>query len=260
MEPGQLLDTALEGGIRVLSVTDHDTLDGSLQAMGSIDADPDRFEGFILVPGVEVSCRHEGRVVHILGYYLERPVHRLRSILEANVRGRETRAFEIVRLLERDGWPISLADFDQAGHVVNRLNLARLLVERGAIDSVSTFFDDLTGKGCPYEVKRHEPDPFDVVPLIRESGGLAVIAHAGANDVIDLIEPLHRVGLSGVEAYHPKHPADMALLLEDRASSLGMLVTGGSDWHGNTSHPGGLGQVALPEAHLERFLAADPRR
>lgn len=259
MTPDRLLDTALMGGIRVLSITDHDTLDGSLQAMRSIAGTPERFGDLILVPGVEVSCRHGERVVHILGYFLERPVSRLQSILDANVQGRKTRAREIVRRLERDGWPVSCSDFDQPAQVMNRLNVARLLVERGAIGSVSVFFDELTGRGCPYEVERHEPDPFDVVPLIRESGGLAVIAHAGANGVIDLIEPLCGVGLSGVEAHHPKHSPDVALRLEECAQSLGLLVTGGSDWHGDASHPGSFGQAGVSQAQLERFLAADPR-
>lgn len=257
--PRDVLDRAHEADLRYLSITDHDNFQGYTQASDLLAQDPELSISMTLIPGVEVSCIQDGRDVHMLAYYIEHPVAELLSTLDSARDGRKKRCLRLIHLLESDGYPISLEGFLDSGVTINRTNIARILIREGCIENVDYFFDKMVGKGCPYHVPRHEVDPFTAVELIRASGGLPIIAHPALYGVVDLIEPLSEAGLAGVEAYHASQSLQTAHELQDLAESLDLLVTGGSDWHGDATHAAALGASQLPLECLEKFLAADPR-
>jgi predicted metal-dependent phosphoesterase TrpH len=256
--PRQVVQHAQRLGIEYLAITDHDTFTGTRDALSIAEELPDP-GGPTVIPGIEVSCMHDQRDVHMLGYYCTAPTDELAEVLEASREQRTERARTIVGMMETDGYPISENDFEDQDLTFNRVNIARILLHRGCIPSVDHFFKHLVGKGGRYHVARHEIEPAYAIKLIRDSGGLPVIAHPAHYHVVDLIAPLIKDGLAGVEAYHASHPISVARELEAYATSAGLLVTGGSDWHGDATHASELGIRTLPRTCLERFIAADPR-
>lgn len=258
--PSKVLEHARRAGLSYLSITDHDSFEGYRRAAEYL-ADPVRDPRAypVLVPGMELSCMHDGRDVHMLAYFATAPSPALAQAMDAARMQRVRRARRIVELLAADGFPISEDDLVSRGMSFNRVNVARLLFERGSIPSVDYFFSHLAGRGCHYHIERHEMEPALAIELIRESGGIPVIAHPAHYHVVDLIEPLSSEGLGGVEAYHASHALPVARELEELADRLGLLVTGGSDWHGDSTHAEHIGETRLPRHCLEKFLAADPR-
>ena len=165
----------------------------------------------------------------------------------------------LIDALHDGGLPISRDAFLKTGLTVNRLNIARFLLDVGAIANVREFFTSFAGQGCPYYVPRRDMPVQEAIQTIREAGGLPVLAHPARSHATDLIEPLSHLGLTGVEAWHSAHTVEQATTLEQLADSLGLLVTGGSDWHGDKGHHHDLASSKLPPERLARFLAADPR-
>ena len=234
LSPGELVRAAAAAGLDVVGLTDHDTTAGWAEA--SAAAGP---AGVLLVPGVEISCRLDGISVHLLGYRVDPDHPGLRAEFEATRADRVTRARRMVERIARDyplRWDDVLAQVPP-GATVGRPHLADALVARGHVADRDEAFARILHSGSPYHVGHRAPEAADAVRLVRDAGGIAVMAHplaARRGRVVgdDAIAGLAAAGLAALEADHPDHLPSERDHLRRLARELGLLVTGSSDFHG----------------------------
>lgn len=252
--PEKVIELAARAGLAAVSVTDHDTLAGLAPAMA---AGPRC--GIEVVPGVEVSSAYGGEEVHLLGYYPDPDGPLAAALKEMRLdRGQRMR-----RMLERlRGLGIKLAWDEveaEAGEAApGRLHLARLLVKKKLVHTVEEAFGYFLGKGRPAYVSRRYLPAGEAVRLLLAGGAVPVLAHPGPEGKTAL-EALLTHGLMGVEVFHPDHTPPVQLYYSRAAREKGLLVTGGSDFHGDylskIRHPG---HVTVPYRCLEQLRAAKP--
>jgi predicted metal-dependent phosphoesterase TrpH len=259
--PAQLIAEAVRAGVGVLGITDHDTLRGFDQALPAA-----RQAGIELVCGIELSTKLHGQSVHLLGYFLNED-HGLKDFrnwvldMQASRRDRNVR---LVARLRELGFDITLEEAEARGRgLTGRPHFAQLMVEKGYVSSLQQAFDeylDETAKGYVY---RREPQFSEGVERIRNAGGIASLAHPVRvrGDIPSLLPQLCGAGMNAIEAYHSDHtPRDTAEYL-GLAQRHGLLVTGGSDFHGavkpNVSLGSGCrGNLNIPSDLVDRLRAA----
>ena len=254
--PADLVDLAHAQGVRVMALTDHDTLDGLAEA----EAAAARHPGFLLVPGVELSCDVPGTEVHILGYFIDRADADLQRQLETFRAGRIDRAQRIISALERLGAPIEWERVREiAGEAsVGRPHIAHALLEAGHIETFGEAFDRFIGRDGPAYAERSKLEPPEAIAMIRDAGGIAVFAHPGFTKEYERIAgELAAAGLFGLEAYYKHYDPEMVASLAALAERLGVFALGGSDHHGiereDERQPG---EIPLPDAVVDAFLDA----
>ncbi len=254
-DPADLVRRAWSAGIRVLSVTDHDTvaaLEETIAAAGAC--------GIEVVPGIEVTAVNEGHDVHVLGYFFDRDSPVLAAFLEEQRADRVRRVEEMAARLAALGKPIDVADLTRrsetrSGRSVGRPLVAGALVRAGHVADVRQAFDELIGEGRPAYLPHRGRPPADVVAVIREAGGIASLAHPGLLGDDPLVVSLAGRGLAAIEAYHGDHNADTTARYLAMAAELGLAVTGGSDYHGDADRRrDALGTVGLPEERYHELV------
>ncbi len=237
--PAELVTAAAAAGLDVVALTDHDTTAGWAAAADALPP------GLRLVPGAEFSCTSlDGRGqevnVHLLGYLFD-PQHP--AVVSEAVRLRRERRRRLRRmaeLLAADGYPVDASTLLGAlppDCPVGRPHLARALVDAGVVSSIDEAFARLLHSGGPYYVPRADTPVAVAIGMVRDAGGVAVLAHpfaAARGPVIDasVLGELAVLGLAGVEVDHPDHDAPNRARLRGLAGELGLLVTGSSDYHG----------------------------
>jgi 3',5'-nucleoside bisphosphate phosphatase len=240
--PTELIANAVAAGLRTLAVTDHDTTGGwdeAAAAVARLDVD------FTLIRGAEFSCVHhtdDGRRIsmHLLGYLFDpesAPLKDERARLRAN---RLSRGEAIVQNLVKAGYPINWRQVVQiaAGGSVGRPHIAQALIEAGVVTSVNEAFAELLSSSSPYYVRKQDMPVLDAIRLIRQAGGVPVIAHAWARrrgTILDetALATLAAAGMLGIEVDHVDHSADDRIRLREVAGELGVFTTGSSDYHGD---------------------------
>ena len=254
--PGELVDLAANRGVRVMALTDHDTLDGLEEA----EAAAARHPGFTLVPGVELSCDVPGTEVHILGYFIDRERRELREQLHQFRQGRIDRAQRIIDALEGLGAPIEWSRVQElAGEAsVGRPHIAQALLEAGHIETFDEAFERFIGRNGPAYAERAKLAPAEAIAMIRESGGLAVFAHPSFTDDYPRVAgELAAAGAFGLEAYYKGYEPDLVAGLAALAERLGLFALGGSDYHGiDREDERPPGDIPLPDAVTGAFLEA----
>ena len=249
--PTDLVARVHASGVRTFAVTDHDTV----AALDEVAGASARL-GLALVPGIEVTAVWSGRDVHVLGYWIDPSSASLAEFLVAQRSRRVARAEAIGAALTKAGAPIDVTPLLESarrrpGASVGRPGVAQLLVTAGHAASVQDAFDRLLGEGCPAYVQRTGVPPSDACAVIHAAGGLASLAHPGVTRRDGMIATWAREGLDALEAYHSDHTEAEQTLYLARAASLGLVVTGGSDFHGDDpmSHRSRrrvIGGVTLP--------------
>ncbi len=235
LTPSELVHAAVRAGVRALAITDHDTLSGwdeaicEAQRFANAASQPYNLE---IVPGVELSTVHNDRSLHILGFYPD--ADKLSAPLAERIEGRKRRAEQMVAKLAALGYPISLPKLGE-GIAPSRPHLARVLVEAGYFKSTEQAFDRLLGDDQPAYVHYEKLSISEGVALLRNGGAVPVWAHpylfrGGAVD--DVLKELVDAGLMGIEVYHPSHTPKQTKHLEQLCYQYGLLMTGGSDYHG----------------------------
>lgn len=238
-------------GLRVISITDHDSLAALEEARLSCAMHDVDF-----VPGVEITTRHAGRAVHMLGYFVDVNSHALAGFIDENRRRRADRVYKMADLLHDRGYPVCAEDLLASEETPNRPLLARLLMQRGCVTSIDDAFKRLLGSSSPCYVDAVYPEAIEAMRLIAESGGCSFVAHPARYRIVDLIACFAREGMTGLEAYHTmQSPAQSAELVEI-ARDLGLGVSGGSDWHGDDVHQAFLGGCGLDEGQFRSFQDA----
>lgn len=241
--PEEVVELARTVGLRAIGICDHDTLDGIEEAQKR-----GRALGITVVPGIEINTRHEGREVHVLGYYVK-PDEGFCRLLSELREGREKRLERIVTRLEELGLPV---DPDQVREIageapIGRPHIARAMVDAGYVGSVIEAFDKYLEVGRPAYFPRHRITPFEAVEAVANAGGIPVLAHPGSTGESELVEELVQSGLKGLEVCHPAHAPEQVIYYMELAERLGLMVTGGSDYHGDDAAEGcALGGVRVP--------------
>lgn len=261
LTPTELVERASSDGVQAIGVTDHDTTRGVAEARAAAERCLVR-----VIPGIEISTRWSTRNVHMLGYFLRPDAPGLLDAIGSLQADRLSRAERMVDRLNELGYDLSMDDVRaQAGDakMIVRPHIARALVAKGYVGSVrEAFTKDLIADGGLADIPKAAMPAARAVDLIRASGGAAVIAHAavghhdGDASVIpyELIDELAAAGLAGIEVQHPDHPPLVRAELHALAQRLGLVETGGSDFHGELGHV--LATCATTPEALERLEAA----
>jgi predicted metal-dependent phosphoesterase TrpH len=246
--PRDVVAAALDLGLRVISITDHDSVEGVDEAMEAA-----RGTSLEVIPGVELSVRSEGGPdAHVLGYLIDRHDPALLSALRRLRAARLERARTMVAALAQAGHAVDIAGvLDQAGDgAVGRVHVARALVEAGSVDTIEEAFARFIGRDGRFYVQKALFLPREALSLIHGAGGVAVLAHPGVSGEGPLI-PLVQAGLDGVEAYHADHTASQRAHFVAVAKRFGLLVTGGSDFHGPGMRSAAMGAGTCPDEAVE---------
>lgn len=245
--PEAAVRAAHKAGVAALALTDHDTLAGIAEAQETADA-----VGLRLVPGVELSVHQGAQEVHLLGLHI-RDVGALQDELELYRDLRRARAASIVARLNRLGIAVTMDEVltAAAGGAVGRPHVARALIAGGHVKDSRDAFDRYLGAGRPAYVDKERLDIADGIALIHRAGGIAVLAHPGGEGRRERIEPLVPMGLDGLEVRHPSHSGEDSRRLEALAEFFGLVLSGGSDWHGAGHGTRVLGAMKVPMAWLE---------
>jgi len=260
--PAEVMRRAAVAGLDVVALTDHDTLAGHREARDGLPP------GLALLTGMELSCRLDGRSVHMLAYGVDPGHAELAAECAAIVAARAGRAQAMVEALRGLGVDITWPQVQAlaAGGVVGRPHIARAMVAAGAIASPDEAFTaDWIGAGGRAYVSRYALDPVAAIGLIRAAGGVAVLAHPRAVSRAEqlseaTIAELAAAGLAGLEVAHPDHDPAVRQRLAGLAASLDLVATGGSDDHGSlTGYRIGC-ETTSPQAYerLMSLTSGDP--
>lgn len=253
-KPEEVVAMARRSGLAAIALTDHDTVEGVEPALRE-----GRRIGLEVIPGVEISAELQGMELHILGYW-HNLGNTLAAFLKSMRRERFQRMQKMLQALQALGiileWPELLL---QAGKAApGRLHLARLMVKKKKAGSVEEAFYSYLGEGCPAYVPRRLLQADQAIALLLGSAALPVLAHPGPGG-LTLLEKLLPFGLAGVEVFHPEHNAEIERCYMQKARRYNLLVTGGSDFHGDLQgklrHLGSAATV-IPYSYLEKLKQA----
>lgn len=246
--PEQLAELAGRAQVSCLAVVDHDTVE-AIGPVGECCA----VRGIEVIPGIELTAEYRGLEVHILGYLFDPREPGLRRCLEELREFRVQRVHRIVdRLRQMNVALDAQAVFQVAGAgTVSRLHVARAMVARGVAGSVWEAFDKYIGDNAPAHVLGFKLTPAEATRLIRDAGGVAVLAHPYTLRREALIPDLLDQGIQGLEVYYPEHGAEMTARYEQLCRSRGLVMTGGSDFHGAAKPDVKLGCKRIPYELVE---------
>lgn len=253
--PTWVMERAAANGVRVLSLTDHDTTEGLAEAQAAANR-----LGVRLVPGIEIST-DVGKVdAHLLGFGFDVRSKELQDFM-ANMRnGRKERLTKMVGILRDLGMPLEESRvLEIAGEAsVGRPHVARALVEQGHVASVQEAFDLWLGNGMPADVNRERLDPKDSIDLVHRHGGVVFIAHPVfmGEDYAVPVAHLADLGADGIETYYKHYTPDLVAFHEDLAKRFRVARSGGSDYHGlGNPDDRDIGEFDWPEERIAEFLA-----
>ena len=261
--PGELINKAHARGISVLGLMDHDTVAGWDEAISYLRP------GMSLVLGSEISCQtSDGTSVHMLGALFDRENTALAEVLSTTRDNRLTRMNRIIGRLNEAGFEITIEDVLAQlapGATLGRPHLADALIAKKIVASRDEAFTELLHNNSKYYISHYSPTPEDAIKLIKQAGGVAVIAHPlaslrGRTVSIDSFKSMVEAGLDGIEISHRDQSEDERKLLREVVEQYGIIATGSSDYHGN----GKLNELAEFTTTPEDFEAleskADARR
>jgi len=249
----ELVRKAIEESLSALAVTDHDTVEGIDPARAEAERSAKALE---VIAGIEVSANYNDESVHVLGLFVRHREPWLVEFLSQAQERRIERIHRIVAKLDAIGIHIEPEDvFAKSTHgTVGRPHVAEVMVDQGVVSSFSEAFDRYLGHGAPAYVGYEKVTLRDATELIRRAGGVASLAHPGLLKRDQLIPGMVDDGLQALEVYHSEHGQKLAARYLDMAKRLGLLVTGGSDFHTLDGHgPTKLGCRELTREALEKI-------
>ncbi len=267
LTPSELVSLACSSGLSAFALTDHDTTDGIDEAIRASES-----TSLEVVPGIEFSTRYMHRDIHVLGYYMDYHASSFRQTLQDFLDARDIRNRQMCeRIREYTGFPISMdiltSSYPDA--VITRAHMAAWLVAQNFAETRQIAFDKYLGEHAPCFVPKSEVTPADAIRLILDHGGIPVLAHPllyalSKKQLHQLLKELKEAGLMGIEAVYVLNRQADETFVRSLAKTYGLLITGGSDFHGANKPNIELGtgiQASLSVSYelLETMKAAKPR-
>jgi predicted metal-dependent phosphoesterase TrpH len=251
--PEELILSVAKVGLAAIAVVDHDTTAGLAQTIEIA-----KTKDIEVLPGVELSAEYEGTEIHILGYLIDYRSPALNEKLDSLRRLRVERIYKMADKLKDMGVrlkPEVVFDIAQGG-MPGRLHVARAMVKEKLVRSSSEAFQRYIGDKCPGYVCGFKFTPAESIRLIKDSGGIPVLAHPFTLHNDELIHEFVGKGLMGLEVYYPEHSQSMTNFYLKMAKELNLLVTGGSDCHGNAKPEVKIGSIKIPYELVEKLKDA----
>jgi predicted metal-dependent phosphoesterase TrpH len=249
--PAQVIDISKEQGLSAISITDHDTIK-AVPLAKTIGKE----QSITVLSGVELSGVYKDIEIHVLGYLFdEDAVHLGKKLLEMR-QHRETRAQKIVEKLEDEGFRITFDDVKKvAGNgAIGRPHIARALLERKCIVDYKEAFTRYIGNGKPCNVPKLRLCPEEAIQLIADAHGISVLAHPGNIGDEVVVRELLNFPFQGIEVWHPDHSSNQVMLYKQLAQQKGMLMTGGSDSHGEKRTKAAIGEIEVDAKFAEALI------
>ena len=261
LTPEDLVAEAKKAELAAFALTDHDTCQGVCKAMPLAAS-----AGIELIPGIELSTDYHGKEVHIVGLYIDIENEQLLKKTAEYRKCRSERNALMVEALRKEGLSITMEELvaENPDCVITRANIARFLYEHGQIKSVREAFDRYIGDHCKCYVGRLKVASTDAVRLIKEAGGTAILAHPllyglSNTNLQKMIDALKPVGLDGLEAIYSTYTTGEEQQMKRLARENGLLISGGSDFHGSNKPDialgRGRGHLYIPYSVLETIKA-----
>ncbi len=248
--PEEVVARAAGQGLKAIAITDHDTVAGVDEAIRA----GSRF-GIEVIPGIEINTNYKNSEVHILGYLLDYKSDILLEQLGHIGKQREERIGKIVDRLNDLGVNIKMEEvlLTAGDSIVGRPHIARTLVAKGVVSSTDRVFDEYIGEGKIAFVPRYGLTPIEAIGLIKRVGGVPVLAHPGLMNHDGLIEELVVAGLQGLEVYHSDHTPEQSVHYRRLAVDHGLVITGGSDYHGAELKHRPMGSATVDYGSVKRL-------
>ncbi len=271
--PSELVDYAIEKGLTAFALTDHDTVDGLKEALtyaqDLMATSPKAVMVPEVIPGIEFSTEYEGRDVHILGLYIDYEATAFKDYLKHFVDSRTLRNQKMCSLLSQAGIDIRYEKLLEAfpNAVITRAHYAKYLLNHGYVKSMKEAFDRYIGDHSPYFVPREKVTPNQAVELILKADGIPILAHPILYRMSDkrldqLVGELTDVGLMGIEAIYSSYSTSEERQIRNLAKKYGLLISGGSDFHGSNKPRldlgTGYGKLYVHDSVLEEIKKVSP--
>ena len=258
--PTEVVRTAAEAGLAAIALSDHDCIDGVQEAM-----DAGKALGVEVIPAVELSAQSDTEL-HILGYFIDIHNKKLQDMMAYALQVRDERQEEVCRKLNEQGFDITMDELREEanGKVLCRAHFAKIMVRKGYAESVKDAFNRYLSVGCYAYSNRQALTGPEAVSLIREAGGIAVAAHLHLikmpdDELKEYLKSLIPYGLDGIEGYYTDYTPDMETRYRAMAKELGLVISGGTDYHGaNKPHISigkGKGDLEIPYSVLDGLRA-----
>ena len=256
--PSEAVNYAHSIGLQAIAITDHDTVAGIDPAIAHA-----KKYNLEIVPGIEISAEwteeKEELEIHMLGYFIDWRSQDFQKRLEDLSVMRIKRTERIIDKLRGHNISIDMEDvlaFAPSTEAVGRLHIAQAMLKEGGVSSINQAFDRYIGNNKPCYAPKYQLDPEGAVQIIKEIGGIAVIAHPGLlklDFATNLIHRLVKSGLDGIEVYYPEHRKEAITRLEGIAREHNLLLTGGTDCHGLAKNRILMGTLDIPYELLDKM-------
>ncbi len=261
LSPAELVIAAQDAGLSAIALTDHDTMDGLAEFIAA-----GHESGINVVPGVEIACSWYNFSLHLTGLFVDSHNQALQEMLAEIRAAREQRNQRILQLLQDQGIALSMADVEaescqEEAEVIGRPHFARALVKNEHCENTRQAFKKFLGRNASAYVSRFLPLPAAAIHAIHGAGGVAILAHPfGGTEALprartrQKLQRLIKFGLDGLEVYYCDHTERQEKTAFNLAAELGLLPSGGSDFHGGNTHDirlgRGYGGLATPDRLL----------
>lgn len=252
LPPAEVVRRVRAAGLSGLALTDHDTVGGLEEAEAEA-----RALGLAFLVGAELSANEPGRSVHLLAFGFDRSDPALLEFMETYRQDRVRRAKEIVSRLNRLGVPLAWGRVEEetGAAAPTRAHLARALVGSGLVPTTHQVFGRYLSRGQPAFVEKRPTPPAEVIDRVHGAGGVVLLAHPGRTHGEAAIRRWVEQGLDGLEVRHPENGPDVRARLERLSVELGLLRSGGSDWHGPEAYRAEIGSEEVPAEWMQAIAA-----
>jgi predicted metal-dependent phosphoesterase TrpH len=258
LSPEEIVEIAENKGLKCISITDHDTI-------ASQYITKEEFTKLNIIPGVEFSTEYDDLDIHILAYYIDIENIKLSETITKLKDARIERSKEIINKLKSIGIYIDISNLIKSGDFsLGRGNIAKEMIKEGYVDNFKEAFSKYLMKGKVAYVQGRKQSYKEVMNLIEECGGIAVLAHPGriyrSIEVENIVRKLKCHGLKGIEVYHPSHTKDQINDFYNLSKKYKLLITGGSDFHEAKSGACTLGSQGISELLLDKIINIKHKR
>ncbi len=258
--PEEMVQLAIDNKLEAIAITDHDTTESLSHVLKAAEGTE-----LTIIPGIEINTSWKEKEVHVLGYYIDPENEALKEVIATHQNSRVVQMQEMAeKLRTKAKLNIRYEDIvklaSSAG-TVGRPHVAKAIIACGGCHTVSQAFSQFLNPKCETYVRRKTVSPHEAVEAIYESGGIAVIAHPGDMEMIEgLSEELMNYGLRGLEAYHRSHSPALIEHHCSLAEKLGLIVTGGTDFHGGVdAYAKSLERLHMPPVVYKELQAERAR-